>query len=996
MKLRPLGTRRPKALVVATAGVTVAALAGVGGWVYADELDTQNYSSGTYIVQVDGEPVASYEGGVSGYTATAVDDGERLDTQSADVNRYRDYLAELRADVLGQVPGTEAEHEYDTVLNGFSAELTAEEAREMSKADGVLHMWRDELLKPDTSNTPTFLGLTGDGGVWQQQYGGDEHAGEGVIIGDVDSGFWPENPAFGELPEPRPDQDIIDEKWNGICDEGADADPANNITCNNKVIGARYYNTTGSPTEGEANSPRDFGGHGSHTASTAAGNHGVDAGEFGELSGMAPAARLAIYKVCWETTGGCATSDSVAAIEDAVNDGVDVLNFSISGSTTYIVDPVHLAFFNAAAAGVFIANSAGNEGPGASTVAHDTPWITTVAASTHDRAFQATLTLGDGQTFTGAGKGAALDTTAAVLSTDVGKDGEDAQAVKECHLGTLDESKVDGRIVACARGTNDRVEKSAAVAEAGGVGMIMYNLTDGANDIAADDHSVPTIHVDSADGEAVVAYLSGDDNATASFSAGEQAQAKAPQMADFSSQGPAEAGGGDLLKPDITAPGVDVIAAVAPPGNDGADFASYQGTSMSSPHIAGLGALLIGKHPDWSPSAIRSAMMTTATQTDNEGAPIQRNGVDATPFDYGAGHVVPSDMFDPGLVYDSGPVEWLQYGCAIGQFQMIGYEDLCDAQESIDPSDLNYPSIAVGDLAGEQTITRTVTNVSGKTTTYFPIVDAPDGFKVKVSKSSLTVKPGASVTFTVTLTRTDAPFNEYAFGSLTWQDLNGHTVRSPIAVQPVALSTSSEVSAQGADGDLELTGVSGFDGELNTEVSGLTAADVDEFTLTDPTGGSFDVANPVESSHTKAVEVEVGDDAEFARFQTFQSDYDASVDLDLFVYQKVGDDLYYLGASAAGGSDEVATLPGGATYVVYVDYWGGGSSVDIKFNSWIVGGDEGNLTVDPATQSVVTSEGYSVTLSWADLDADTRYLGAVTYTDADGNYLTDTIVNVTS
>ncbi|GAA4909492.1 hypothetical protein GCM10023223_29490 [Stackebrandtia albiflava] len=998
VNLRHLGRRRSTVLAVATATATVAALATTGNLVWAEDADlgVDEFTAGKYIVQVAGEPVASYDGGVSGFDATASPEGERLDADSADAERYRDYLAELRADVLDQVPGADTLFEYDTVLNGFAVELTAAEAKQMSTADGVLRMWHNETLRLDTSNTPDFLGLTGEGGVWQNQFGGSETAGEGVIVGVIDTGFWPENPSFAPLPEPRPDQEIIDVKWNGVCDEG-NAGPDGNITCNNKVIGARYYNYGDAPTdEGEFNSPRDFGGHGSHTASTAAGNYGVDTGKYGEISGMAPAARLAIYKVCWETGGGCATASSVAAIEDAVNDGVDVLNFSISGSTTHIVDPVHLAFFNAAAAGVFVANSAGNSGPGASTVAHNTPWITTVAASTHDRDFTADLTLGDGSTFTGSGRSLEpLASTAAVLSDDVGAEGANPTAVSQCHIGSLDPALAEGKIVACARGSVALVDKSAAVAEAGGVGMILYNVAGGAETTLAIDHSVPTIHVGIEAGEAVTSYLSAGDG-TASFAAAEQIVAKAPVMSDFSSTGPALAGGGDLLKPDITAPGVDVIAAVAPPGNGGQDFASYQGTSMSSPHIAGLGALLKATNPEWSPSAIRSAMMTTASQTDNEGDPITRHtGAEATPFSYGAGHVVPGDMFDPGLVYDSGPDEWLQYGCAIGQFQLIGYSDLCDAYPAIDPSDLNYPSVAIGDLAGTQKVTRTVTNVSDKTSTYFPIIEAPEGVKVTVNKKSLTLRPGKSATFTLTITRTDASFNEYVFGSLTWKDFYGHEVRSPIAVQPVALAVDSEVTGEGTDGDLSLDGVAGYTGNLNTSVAGLAAGEVDEFTLSNPTGESFDTENPAENDHVKAIEVTVPEDATLSRFSTFQSDYGANMDLDLFFYQKVGEDMYYLGSSAAGGSDESGTLPGGATYVVYVDYFGGGAQTeDIKFHHWIVGGDEGNLVTDPANQKVSTGKKFSAGVSWSGLTAGVRYLGVVLYIDDQGNVLNTTTVNV--
>lgn len=1000
VNLRPLGrSKRSTALAITTATVTAAALV-IGGnlaWADSDDLTTEEYEAGTYIVQVDGDPVASYSGDVSGYAATASEEGERLDPSSSEADRYRDYLAELRAEVLDQVPGVTPELEYDTVLNGFSADLSAAEAQAMAKADGVVRIWKNELLRLDTSNTPDFLGLTGDGGVWQEQFGSVESAGEGVIVGIVDTGIWPENPSFAALPEPRPDQDIIDAKWNGECVTGNDADAANNVTCNNKLIGARYYNYGDAPTdEGEFNSPRDFGGHGSHTAGTAAGNYGVDTGKYGEVSGMAPAARIAAYKVCWETSGGCATTNSVAAIEDAVNDGVDVINYSISGSLTHVVDPVEIAFFNAAAAGVFVATSAGNSGPAASTVAHNAPWTTTVAASSHGRDFTADLILGDGTTITGAGRHVeTLEQTAAVLSDDVGAEGADPVAVTECHPGSLDPEKVAGHVVACARGNVALVDKSATVADAGGVGMILYNVEGGDDSVLAIDHAVPTIHTSNAHTATIVDYLTGGEG-TASLVAGVQIETRAPTMADFSSTGPALAGNGDLLKPDITAPGVDVIAAVAPPGNGDADFASYQGTSMSSPHIAGLGALLKATNPDWSPAAIKSAMMTTAYQTDNEGDAITRHdGSTATPFSYGAGHVQPGSMFDPGLVYDAGPVEWLQYGCALDQFQLIGYTALCDSVDEIDPSNLNYPSIAVGALAGSQEITRTVTNVSSVTSTYFPIIEAPEGLKVSIDKKSLTIRPGDSATFTLTVSRTDAAFNEYTFGSLTWQDLYGHSVRSPLVFQPVALATDTELTAEGTDGELELSGVSGYTGNLNTEVVGLTPSTVDEFTLSGPDGSTFPVEAPAENNHVKMVEVTVPAEASMVRVSTFQADYDSSVDLDIFVYQKIGEDLYYLGASATGGSDESATLPGGATFVFYIDYWGGTpQDLDVKFHSWIVGGDEGNLTVDPTTQSVTTSEAFSATASWAGLDEGSRYLGEVLYTDDNGEVLTSTTINV--
>ncbi|MGH3648927.1 MAG: S8 family serine peptidase, partial [Micromonosporaceae bacterium] len=380
--------RRPRMVGLAAAAVVAVGVA-ASGYAFAEvEGGSDSGSSGTYIVQLAGDPVASYDGGVSGFDATKPKAGEKVDLRSEDARAYRGHLAKQHRDVLAKVPGAKKVYDYDVAFNGFSARMTGAQAEKLSRTRGVVSVSKNEILHLDTVSTPDFLGLTGRKGVWNKKFKGSARAGEGVIVGVVDSGVAADNPSFGPLAEPRPDQDIIDAKWKGACNSGTEAP----VECNNKVIGAQYYHAGVTPVEDEYLSPRDFGGHGSHTASTAAGNHGVEVvhggAALGKISGMAPAARLAIYKICWIVNeagdDSCATSDSVAAINRAVADGVDVINYSISGSRTSIVNPVEVAFYNAARAGVFVAASAGNSGPG-STVAHNAPWQTTVAASTHDR-----------------------------------------------------------------------------------------------------------------------------------------------------------------------------------------------------------------------------------------------------------------------------------------------------------------------------------------------------------------------------------------------------------------------------------------------------------------------------------------------------------------------------------------------------------------------------------------------------------------------------------
>lgn len=990
---------------------------------------TPTKTAGTYIVQVKGDPVASYDGGVRGYAATRPSKGESINPKSSDVKRYRGLLEDRRQRVLGEVPDAEPIYSYDTAFNGFAAELTSAEAAELADMPGVVHIWKNEIHELDTISTPDFLGLTGKDGVWNDKFGGQEHAGEGVIVGVVDSGIWPENPAFAALPEPRPDADVIAEKWNGTCSEGNDT-PENNVECNNKLIGADYFGEGIDPIEGEFESPRDYGGHGTHTSSTAAGNMGVEAvirGEtIGTMSGMAPAARIAMYKACWETEGdgGCASIDLLAAVNQAVSDGVDVINYSISGSASSIVGPVEIAFYNAARAGVFVAASAGNSG-GVSTTNHNSPWVTTVAASTHDRAYRASVTLGDGTTITGAGLGDAVPETDLVLSSEVAAPDADPADARICTPGSLDASAVEGKVVACARGTIARVDKSKAVKQAGGVGMIHYNTSPASNDIAADFHYVPTVHVKLEYQDEIEAYAASD-GATASLSAGERYKARAPQMAAFSSTGPAIAGNGDLLKPDITAPGVGVVAAVAPPGNGGENFASYQGTSMSSPHIAGLGALLAGEHPEWQPMWIKSALMTTATTVDNQGKPIQRGGEDATPFDFGAGHVDPAAAFEPGLVYDSGPADWIAYMCAIGQGQLVGAP--CDDVPSIDPSDLNYPSIAIGDLAGTQTVTRTVTNATDGYSFYRAKVDAPDGLDVTVSPRAMVLRPGQSKEVRIEVEREDAAFDEYTNGSVTWvgftldrgrgprasvselkskspeffrgERWHKTTVRSPLVVQPVAISAPGEARGEGASGSTELEVTPGYTGTLAATAAGLEADTVTTLPLQNPDGSSFPTDDPQTNEHVGKVEVTVPEGAEFARFATFDSDYadlGAGTDVDLFVYRETADGLVFVGYSASGGSTEAVTMNQPGNYQVFVDLWAlppDHTSADVLHHHWVVGDASGNLTVSPESQQVSIAEPASVTAEWSGLEAGTRYLGAVLYGDGEST-VGRTILSIT-
>lgn len=968
------------AVVLAASALVVAPLAISMPASAQEPIDIDSGETKTYIVQLKADPVAAYTGGIRGLAATKPDQGEKVQAESTAAAEYETYLSSQQDKALATVglDGDDKIYEYTVAFNGFAAEMTASQAARLAKASGVVNIWENEIRQPDTITTPDYLGLTGSDGVWNTYFEGQENAGSGMVIGMIDSGIWPENPAFGPLPAGTP----IPETFDGVCDEGADTEE-NNFECNNKVIGARYYPEGNTVIEAEFLSPRDYGGHGSHTSSTAAGNFGVDVEilgiELGTMSGMAPAAQISNYKVCWEEEG-CGSVGLIAAIDDATADGVDVINYSISGSSTSIIDPVEIAFLFAADAGVFVSTSAGNSGDtvGESSVAHNAPWTMTVAASTHDRNVNKEVTLGNGETYPGVGVDEAVEGPL-VSAADAALTGVSAQAARECWLDadndasngqqpTLDPAVVAGNIVICDRGTVARTDKSAAVAQAEGIGMIQTNTTD-AQSLNADFHAVPSIHVSATNGAPIKEYEATAEAPTAAISAPGVGEVIAPEMAGFSSFGPALAGGGDLLKPDITAPGVDVIAAVAPPGNGGLDFNSYSGTSMSAPHIAGLALLMAQENPEWSVAATKSAMMTTASPLNNVGEPIQRSGADATALDYGSGEVRAGDAYGPGLVYDADSGDYLDYICAVGQDEVF-VDGFCD-DVTMDASDLNYPSIAIGDLAGTQTVTRTVTNVSDTTETYVADVEAPEGITAVATPATFTVAPGESATYEIEIARTTAPLNEYTFGEIVLES-DSFSVRSPIAVQPVAIAAPEEITGTGMSGEQDVEVTPGFTGVLNTDVDGLVPSQVQVQDV--PTGDTIaDAIYPYT----------VPEGSKTVRFAIYDSEVGDGTDVDLYVVNAANE---IIALSADASSEESVTLDGLAAgnYRVLIDVFSGPDPLTVPVHGFIVTEtDEGNLTVTPESSPVIQGETETLNVAWDDLEANSRYLGAVNYLEGD-------------
>ncbi|GMH04140.1 hypothetical protein Nepgr_005979 [Nepenthes gracilis] len=645
---------------------------------------------------------------------------------------------------------------YETAYHGFAVSLTPLQAGILLRSDSVLGVYEDTLYSLHTTRTPEFLGLDTHEGLWAgQTTQGLNTASGDVIIGVLDTGVWPESKSFDDSGLPP-----IPNRWLGVCESGPDF---NQSSCNKKLIGARSFSKGYKMASGgsfmnnpkEIDSPRDYDGHGTHTASTAAGSHVTNASLLGYASGtargMATRARLSAYKVCWKT--GCFGSDILAGMDRAILDGVDVLSLSLGGgSAPYYHDTIAIGAFTAMEKGIFVSCSAGNSGPTKASLANTAPWIMTVGAGTLDRDFPAFAILGNKTRYTGvslySGKGMGTEPVPLVYGD------RSNSSSNLCLPGSLDPDRVHGKVVLCDRGINPRVEKGAVVRDAGGVGMILANTAASGEELVADSHLLPAVAVGMKVGNRIRGYMKRAANPTAVLSFGGTVLnvRPSPVVAAFSSRGP-NLVTPQILKPDVIGPGVNILAAwseaVGPTGLDKdtrkTRFNIMSGTSMSCPHISGLAALLKAAHPDWSPSAIKSALMTTAYNQDNTKSPLQdaADGALSTPWAHGSGHVNPQKAMSPGLVYDISIDDYIAFLCSLDYTidhvqAIIKNPNATCLRKFSDPGQLNYPSFSV--MFGKSNVvryTRELTNVGAARTLYRVAVDAPPVVGVKVRPTQL-------------------------------------------------------------------------------------------------------------------------------------------------------------------------------------------------------------------------------------------------------------------
>ncbi|WP_051063204.1 S8 family serine peptidase [Ilumatobacter nonamiensis] len=987
---RPSSRRRPNSerrrrwrdllFLTTIPGLIGLAVAGGGA------VDAQPADAESYVVLLGTDPVVAYEGDEPGLAATAVDDGEKLDATTQAVEEYVDFLEVEQAEVIREagIDNSAVGENFTYVLNGFEADLTAPEIAALDRLPEVAKVVPNDLQQLETEVSPEFLGLDDKKGAWDTGYLGDD-----VVVGVIDTGIWPEHPSFADDGS-YPTLDGFGEVPCEFGDTAYNPDDAP-FACNDKLLGARdmriaYKANIGPETFATA---RDYDGHGTHTASTAAGNADVAAEIFGIdrgiVSGVAPRARVIAYSVCGSL--GCFTSDLAGAIDTAVADGVDVINYSIGGGAS-LTDPADIAFLFAADANVWVATSAGNSGPGAATVGGPAtvPWITSVGASTTDRTFNNVVRLGNGQIATGVsitpGTGGTLPLVdAAALGNAL------------CDPAVPFGEDVTGKIVICERGGFARVDKSLAVSNAGGAGMILFNIDD-AQALVTDLHFVPSTHVNFTTGSAIKAYAAAAGaQARASLTAGTANPTQGSVMADFSSRGehPISA---DLIKPDVTAPGVNILAGHTPfpgAGSSGELFQSISGTSMSSPHVAGLFALLREAHPDWTAAMAKSAIMTSARQNVTK----ENATTPADPFDMGAGHVDPSgkaakkgSLFNPGLVYDAGLFDYFAFLCGTDDSVFIDPASTCGqlegAGESTAATDLNLASIGAGAIVGSITVQRTVTSVADTTRTFRPQIEAPPGFEVGVSTNRLRLAPGQSATFDVTITNVSAPIGDWAFGSLTWKS-GSFEVRSPIAARAELFTAPDSVQGEGVSGTVDIPVQFGYEGAYTAAAHGPVPALVVTDTVSQDPDQTFDPADP---AGTVAIPVTTSGSA-FVRLALDVDDLtvpNPNVDLDLYLVNSAGE---IVAASTAGGTAELieVPLPPDDNWTMYVHGWQtAGGDVEFNLRTWDVPATPGTgaLTIEAAPASATIGATEIVTAGWDGLDPATEYLGAVSHSDGSG------------
>ncbi len=754
--------------------------------------DVPDDTTGLWIVQLDEPALASYGGEGEGLAATSprLTGTEELDLRAPAGRAYRDHLLAAQDDVLERIDDelgrdVSVEHRYVNAFNGLAVQVDPDEAAVLAGLNGVAAVHPDIERELDTDVSHELIGSAA---VWDgATASGSGTRGEGVVVGVIDSGINPGHPAFAAT-----DGDGYTHTnplgagtYLGVCDPGH---PEHEAICNDKLIGAWAFHPA-------ASDARDDDGHGSHTASTAAGNVHEAAVRAGPatitrtVQGVAPRANIISYLVC---SPQCPSSSVLAAVDQAIADGVDVLNYSISGTDDPWRDPVDLAFLDASEAGIFVAASAGNDGPGAGTVAKSGPWNVSVAASSHSRIFAHELDV------TAPAEGPAglpaVPGTGPAITADVDGELRAADDANRTACAPFAGGAFDGAIALIERGGCPFSDKVGHAAAAGAVAVVVHDTFDGPPIVMGDLETsvIPSVMTTRAAGRTLRELATA---ATVTVHLGAAVSVQFDEswndvMGGFSSRGPSRF---ELLAPTFTAPGVNILAAGAGGGDEADHYLVLQGTSMSSPHAAGAGALLSALHPEWSPAEIRSALASTA---DDENMLAEDGRSAATPMAMGSGRLDLERAGRVGLVMDETHANFAAADPAVGG----------------DPKTLNLPALVSNACVETCDWTRSVRNAAGVEATYTAVVEAPPGMTVTVTPQTFTLAPGATQQLVVTADVTGLPAGERAFGDVRLETTATHPdgaavagTHYPVVVVPEAAAPSMTLapgevaSTQGPD-----------------------------------------------------------------------------------------------------------------------------------------------------------------------------------------------------
>jgi uncharacterized repeat protein (TIGR01451 family) len=921
-----------------------------------------------YIVMLQDPPLAAYKGGIPGLSATSPTTlGQRkLDTKSPDAQAYLSYLENSQATVLGKIIDriggqVDVIFQYQHAFNGFAVRLTPAQASEVAQLTDVRMVERERLYELDTDVGPDWIGAPG---IWDGSATGGLPGtkGEGIIVGIIDTGINHDHPSFAATGgdgyvHTNP---LGSGNYLGYCVD-------NPGFCNDKLIGAWSFVS-------EAVTPEDSDGHGSHTASTVAGNF-LDAEMIAPtltltrpISGVAPHANIIAYDAC---ITNCPTVALLASVNQAVSDGVDVINYSISGGADPYNDSVELAFLNAFGSGIFVSTSAGNAGPGAGTLGHQSPWVSTVAAATHNRALLNNL-----EDMTGGDTSPPADMTGKGFTSGYGPAEivyagnyvippatfEDARL---CAPGAFPSGTFDGEIVVCDRGTYARVDKAASAAQGGASGYVLANDASSGNSLSGDAYVIPGVHITYDDGVALKTWLSSGSGHMAKI--GGVVESLDPSNGDilaaFSSRGPNTTL--EILKPSVTAPGVDIWAAyrTPDPANPGPpEFAFVSGTSMSSPHNAGAAALLMALHPTWTPAQVMSAMMTTA----DDSVLIEDGVTAANPHAKGSGRIQVDRAANAGLLLNET------------------YSNMVDANPATDgdPKTLNLASFMNRQCLQECSWSRQVYNPLDETVEWTASYMFPAGMTVSVTPSNFNLEPGQTQEIVLTVNVVGLPADSYLFAELifTPDSVETNEARFPIAVIPTTgvLPAQVTVDTRRNAGSIWINDLESIEiTDLHIDIYGLVKADLNtEYLEKDPTngnpydgeGGTFFITKIVPAGAKRLVAEIIESEAP---------------DIDLFVGSgSTPSESTELCSSTTPSWDEYCELtdPEPGIYWILVQNWAASSEPPdlVTLASVIVpGSDTGNMEI-VGPSSVPELEPYDLQLFWntPTMQAGDRWYGA--------------------